>query len=310
MKIYRSISEFKKITNAVITTGTFDGLHLGHCEILNKLVEISKRTSFETVILTFSPHPRHVLFPTTELKLINTIDENIKLYENHNIDHLIFHPFSFEFSRTTSLEYIRDILVQKIGLKDLVIGHNHQFGRNREGEINSLEEYADLFDFNIHTVLPFKFKNIEVSSTKIRNAIIGGDIELANNYLGYNFHITGLVVRGNGLGHKIGFPTANIEISDSKKIIPQNGVYSVFINHNTNRFKGMLNIGYKPTVSNEIFTIEVNIFDFKQQIYNEPITVEFVKKIRDEIKFKNIQELQQQLEQDKISTINILSRYL
>ena len=306
MQIHSSVREFDKLSNAVVTTGTFDGLHLGHKEILNKLVEVGKKRSFPTVILTFSPHPRQVLFPSGELKLINTMEENIMLFKKYNVDHLIFQTFDFEFSRTTSLEYIRDILVQKIGLKELIIGHNHHFGRNREGAVDNLQEYADLFDFNVHPVLPFKLNNIEVSSTKIRTAILNGQIDASNSYLGYNFKLTGRVVRGNGLGRKIGYPTANIEINDQNKIIPQNGVYSVFVHYSNKKFQGMLNIGYKPTVSNSILSIEVNIFEFNQQIYNEHVVIEFVKKIRDERKFNNLQELKTQLSKDKITSLNIL----
>ncbi len=228
------------------------------------------------------------------------------LFKKYNVDHLIFQTFDFEFSRTTSLEYIRDILVQKIGLKELIIGHNHHFGRNREGAADNLQEYADLFNFNVHPVLPFKLNNIEVSSTKIRTAILNGQIDVSNSYLGYNFKLTGRVVRGNGLGRKIGFPTANIEINDQNKIIPQNGVYSVFIHYSNKKFQGMLNIGYKPTVPNSMLSIEVNIFEFNQQVYNEHVVIEFVKKIRDERKFKNLQELKTQLSKDKITSLNTL----
>jgi len=306
MQIYSCIGEFDQLPNAVVTTGTFDGLHLGHKEILNKLVEVGKKKSFPTVILTFSPHPRQVLFPSGELKLINTMEENIMLFEKYNIDHLIFQTFDFEFSRTTSLEYIRDILVKKIGLKELIIGHNHHFGRNREGAVDNLQEYADLFDFNIHPVSPFKLNDIEVSSTKIRTAILNGQIDLSNSYLGYNFKLKGRVVRGRGLGREIGFPTANIEINNQNKIIPQNGVYSVFVHYDNKKFQGMLNIGYKPTVSSSMLSIEVNIFEFNQQVYNEHILIEFVKKIRDERKFKNLEELKTQLSKDKITSLNIL----
>ena len=306
MQIHSSIREFNQLSNAVVTTGTFDGLHLGHKEILNKLIEVGRNKSFPTVILTFSPHPRQVLFPSGELKLINTMEENIMLFKKYNVDHLIFQTFDFEFSRTTSLEYIRDILVQKIGLKELIVGHNHHFGRNREGAADNLQEYADLFDFNVHPVLPFKLNNVEVSSTKIRTAILNGQIDVSNSYLGYNFKLTGRVVRGNGLGRQIGFPTANIEINDQNKIIPQNGVYSVFIHYSNKKFQGMLNIGYKPTVPNSLLSIEVNIFEFNQKIYNEHVVIEFVKKIRDERKFKNLQELKTQLSKDKITSLNTL----
>ena len=194
MKIHKRIDSFKKLSKAVVTTGTFDGVHLGHKKILDSLINIGQSTNSETVLVTFFPHPRIVLFPDYELKLINTIDENIKLFEKYNIDHLIFQKFDKAFSRTSSLEYIRDILFKKIGLKDLVIGYNHHFGRNREGSVENLQEYADLYNFNIHEVESCDLKDKSISSTKIRTAINNGDIQLANNYLGYNFQLSGSVV--------------------------------------------------------------------------------------------------------------------
>ncbi|MAQ70393.1 MAG: riboflavin biosynthesis protein RibF [Flavobacteriales bacterium] len=306
MKIHKDVESFKKIEKAVVTTGTFDGVHLGHGKILNTLIDVGERTNSETVIITFFPHPRLVLFPDHDLKLINTIDENIELFKTYGVDHLIFQKFDKDFSRITSLEYIRDILCKKIGLTDLVIGYNHHFGRNREGSINNLHEYTDLYGFDIHEVLPFKLNGHSVSSTKIRNAINDGELELANNYLGYSFKLSGEVIQGRGVGLSIGFPTANIKIENKNKIIPLKGVYAVNVYYNQNRFGGMLNIGTNPTFKGNKLSIEVHIFDFNQDIYNQTLQIEFCKRIRNEKKFNTVDELKQQLSMDKIAALNNL----
>ena len=307
MKIYQGIDEFKKIPKAVVTTGTFDGVHLGHQNILNLVNTIADSNKSETVLITFFPHPRTVLFPDHELKLINTVDENINLLQSHNIDHLIFQKFDIEFSRITALEYIRDILFQKIGLKDLVIGYNHHFGRNREGSIGNLKEYAELYDFKIHEVDAYILNDNSVSSTKIRNAINDGDFELANNYLGYTFHLSGRVIKGNGIGKNLGFPTANLKVNNRNKIIPKNGVYAVNVKYENNNYDGMLNIGKRPTFQKDLFSIEVHLFNFNKIIYDETITIEFVKRIRNEKKFESVEKLKHQLSLDKIASLNILS---
>lgn len=306
MKIHKDVESFKKLEKAVITTGTFDGVHLGHGKILNTLIQVGEATSAETVIVTFFPHPRLVLFPDHNLKLINTIDENIELFKTHGVDHLIFQKFDKDFSRITSLEYIRDILCKQIGLKDLVIGYNHHFGRNREGSINNLQEYTDLYGFNIHEVSPFDLNGHSVSSTKIRNAINDGEVGLANNYLGYNFTLYGEVVKGRGLGAGIGFPTANISLENKNKIIPLEGVYAVYVYCDKNKFGGMLNIGTNPTFNGQKLSIEVHIFDFNQDIYSKTLKIEFCKRIRNEKKFNTVDELKQQLSMDKIAALNNL----
>ena len=305
MKIYKGIDSFKKLSKAVVTTGTFDGVHLGHKKILDSLISIAKPINSETVLITFFPHPRTVLFPENELKLINTIEENINLYKGYNIDHLVFLEFDISFSRITSLEYIRDILFQKIGLTDLIIGFNHHFGRNREGSVSNLKEYADLYNFNIHEVEPYYLDQKSISSTKIRTAIKDGCIELANNYLGYNFKLTGEVIKGNGIGNTLGFPTANIKIENKHKITPKEGVYAVNVYHSKKKYGGMLNIGNKPTFNQKEQSIEVHIFNFNQTIYSELITIEFLKRIRSEKKFNSIDELKHQLSLDKIASLNI-----
>lgn len=306
MKIHNGFDSFKKLSKAVVTTGTFDGVHLGHRKILNSLINIGKSTNSETVLVTFFPHPRIVLFPDQELKLINTMNENIALFKSYDIDHVIFQPFDKDFSRITSLEYIRDILIHKIGLTELVVGFNHHFGRNREGSHRNLQEYADLYEFNIHEIDPYNLDSISISSTKIRNAIKSGDIGLANNYLGYGFHMSGLVIKGKGVGSDLGFPTANININDKNKILPKEGVYAVNVLHDECQYRGMLNIGKNPTFGDNKLSIELNIFEFNKNIYGELIKIKFISRIRNEKKFKSIDDLKYQLSIDKIASLNIL----
>jgi len=306
MKIHKGFDSFQKLSKAVVTTGTFDGVHLGHKKILDELVQIGSDKDTETVLVTFSPHPRIVLFPDHELKLINTIDENIDLLKNYGVDHLIIQKFDKQFSRITSLDYVRDILFKKIGLTHLVIGFNHHFGRNREGSLENLQEYAELYDFGIHQVVAYDLDEKSVSSTKIRHALNDGDIQLANNYLGYHFQFSGKVFKGKGVGKTIGFPTANIIIEDKNKTIPQKGVYAVNAYFNNNKFKGMLNIGTNPTFRGHELSIEVHIIDFNKEIYDSILTIEFIKRIRNEKKFQTVDELKNQLAIDKIASLNIL----
>ena len=307
MKIYKGLDSFKKLSKSVITTGTFDGVHLGHKKILDSLISIGDATNSETVLITFFPHPRIVLFPDNELKLINTIDENINLYKNYRIDHLVFLEFDIPFSRITSLSYIRDILLQKIGLTDLVIGYNHHFGRNREGSVLNLKEYADVYNFQIHQVDPYYLDQKSVSSTKVRTALSNGDIDLSNKYLGYSFQLSGCVVQGRGRGKTLGFPTANIRVENKNKIIPKEGVYAVQVYYKQIKYGGMLNIGTNPTFNQTKLSIEVHIFNFNHNLYNEMITIEFIQRIRNEKKFKSIDELKHQLSIDKIASLNIIA---
>ena len=306
MKIYKGVESFQRLSKAVVTTGTFDGVHLGHAKMLNKLVEIGQENQSESVLMTFFPHPRIVLFPDHDLKLINDIDENIELFKKYNIDHLIIQNFDKEFSRITSLDYIRDILIKKIGLKNLVIGFNHHFGRNREGSLENLSEYADIYDFDIHQVDSYSINKKSISSTKIRNAINLGDVQLANNYLGYSFTFSGIVSKGKGRGKAMGFPTANIILENKNKIIPKFGVYAVNILYNKIRYKGMLNIGMNPTFNNQEPSIEVHIFDFNKEIYGSKLSIELIDRIRNEKKFNNPDELKNQLAIDRIASLNIL----
>ena len=292
--------------NPVVTTGTFDGVHFGHQKIIDRLKSVATKIGGESVLLTFHPHPRMVLFPDDEdLKLLSTREEKIKRLESAGLDHLIIYPFSRKFSRRTATEYVRDLLVNKIGVKSLVIGYDHQFGRNREGDFEQLIELAGIYDFKLEEIPAQELDDVKVSSTKIRNALFQGDVKTASKYLGHDYKVSGIVVKGRQLGRELGFPTANISVLDRYKLIPGNGVYAVRVKVNKKNFKGMLNIGYRPTVGG-LFkaTMEVNIFEFNENIYGHFIGVEFVKRLRDEIKFDSVEELKIQLELDKIQALN------
>lgn len=309
MKIYQGIEQFEKLKNAAVTTGTFDGVHIGHRTILNRLNEVAKKMKGESVLLTFYPHPRMVLQEDAELRLLNTIDEKTELLKQAGIDHLIIHPFTKEFSRTTSLEFVRDILVNQIGTKKLVIGYDHHFGRNREGSFEHLKEYGPVYGFEVEEIPAQDIEDVNVSSTKIRKALVEGDVKTANAYLGHNFQLSGIVVHGNKVGRELGFPTANIDIKSKYKLIPAEGIYAVKVLFGDERYSGMLNIGRRPTINSGKGeqTIEVNIFDFKKEIYGEKIQLELIERIRDEKKFDNKEELIAEMQKDQVKCERILS---
>jgi riboflavin kinase/FMN adenylyltransferase len=309
VKIYQGIEQFEKLENGVVTTGTFDGVHIGHRTILSRLNEVAKKMKGESVLLTFYPHPRMVLQEDAELRLINTIDEKTKLLEQAGIDHLIIHPFTKAFSRTTSLEFVRDILVNQIGTKKLVIGYDHHFGRNREGSFEHLKEYGPVYGFEVEEISAQDIESVNVSSTKIRKALVAGDVKTANTYLGHHFQLNGVVVHGNKVGRELGYPTANIDIQNKYKLIPAEGVYAVKVNLGDGSYGGMLNIGRRPTINsgNGEQSIEVNIFEFKKEIYGEKIQLELIERIRDEKKFDNKEELIAEMQKDQVKCERILS---
>lgn len=306
MKVYNNIEDFKDVKNPVVTTGTFDGVHLGHQKIISRLKEAAQEQDGETVMLTFYPHPRMVLFAEdNELKLLNTQEEKLELLEKYGVDHLIVYPFTKEFSRLTSVEFVRNILVNKIKTKRLIIGYNHHFGRNREGSFEHLKEYGPLYGFEVEEIPAEDIETIEISSTKIRKALQTGDIKTATTFLGHLYTLKGTVVEGLKLGRTIGYPTANIVVEDKYKLIPADGIYAVKIKHNSKMYNGMLSIGDNPTVAGKGRSIEVNIFDFDKDIYGESVTIYFVERLRDEIKFKGLEELRVQLVKDKEDSLRI-----
>ena len=312
MKIYYSIRDFQNVSFPVLTTGTFDGVHLGHQTILDRLKIIADEINGETVLLTFSPHPRLVLFPEqNDLKLLTTREEKIELLERCGVDHLIIHPFTKEFSRLSSVEFIRDLLVSQIKIKRLVIGYNHQFGRNREGKLEHLLKCGPIYGFEVDEIPAADIDNVDVSSTKIRNAIRNGDVETARAFLGQPYMLSGEVVKGDGLGSKIGYPTANLYIENEMKLIPADGVYAVSVLLADKEYKAMMNIGLRPTVQATTAApkrkIEIHIFEFDQDIYGKQIRVNLIARIRDEVKFDSLESLAAQLEKDKESANKLLS---
>ncbi|PWK26590.1 riboflavin kinase/FMN adenylyltransferase [Arcicella aurantiaca] len=307
MNVYYGLEEFKKLENAVVTSGTFDGVHLGHRKILNRLIEVAQQTEGESVVLTFYPHPRTVISPDNKVvNLLSTLDEKIELLEKSGIQHLVIIPFTREFSELSSEEFIQKILIQTIGTKTLVIGFDHRFGKNREGSFEYLKVHKANYGFEIEEISRQDIENIGVSSSKIRKALQDGDIQLADHFLGRNYSLSGVIVKGKQLGRTIGFPTANIQVREIAKLIPTTGVYAVKVGYNGNELKGMLNIGNRPTVDGTFQTIEVNIFDFDREIYGENLTVEFIQKIRNEQKFNGLDELKAQIAKDKITCTEIL----
>lgn len=303
MKVYYSIEEFKRLDFGVVTTGTYDGVHLGHKQILSRLNKIARYNGGESVLLTFHPHPRQVLQPDVEIKLLNTQMEKIELLRQTGLQHLIIQPFTKEFSRTSSLDYVRNILVNQVGAKRLVIGYDHHFGRNREGSFEHLKEFGPVYGFEVEEIPAQELNEVTVSSTKVRNALSQGDVQSANNFLGYTYSVEGSVVRGQQLGAGIGFPTANIRVSDPSKLIPADGVYAVHVEWVSERgkfYKAMCNIGHRPTVGGAFKTMEVHIFDFEGDIYGELLKVHFVHRLRNEQKFDSLEKLKQQLILDKM----------
>lgn len=308
MKVYTNIQEFKSTKNVVVTIGTFDGVHLGHKVIINQLKKAAQELGGESVLLTFFPHPRMVVFPDdNELKLLNTIEERKELLEKAGIDHLIIHPFSKAFSRLTALEFVRDILVNRLNVKKVVIGYDHHFGRNREGSFEDLIEFGEVYGFSVEEIPAQDIQQINVSSTKIRTSLLAGEIHAATQFLGYPYFINGTVVKGDKIGREIGFPTANIKPDETYKLIPKKGVYAVKVIVNKKEYEGMLNIGIRPTLKGTNETIEVNIFDFDEEIYGQKIWVKFYERIRDEQPFEDLNELKNQLNIDKTKTIQIFS---
>jgi riboflavin kinase/FMN adenylyltransferase len=307
MIIHQDIHNLK-INNPVVTIGVFDGVHQGHLTILNKLVQVAKEKKGASVVITLWPHPRIVLNKDKHsLRLLNTIDEKKFLLAQTKIDHLIIVPFTKEFANLMACEFIEQYLVDKIGVKHLVVGYNHHFGKDRKVGYAFLKECAQKYGFEIEKLEAKLVDNDSISSTKIREFLTSGQLDYANKYLGYEYFITGDVVQGNQVGRKIGFPTANIKVPEPYKQIPRDGVYAVRIKLNGDSFQGMLNIGTRPTVSPTLRdkNIEVHIFDFNQKIYHQKITVFFVQRIRDEKKFNGLDELEAQLQKDKQEVLKI-----
>ena len=306
MKI-KTAADYKQIRSSVITIGTFDGVHVGHQQIIHRLVDTARKNDLQALVLTFFPHPRMVIQNDTNIKLINTIDEKAKQLEQLGVDHLVVKEFTKSFSRLTALEYVRDILVNKLKVKHIIVGYDHHFGRNRTANINELKEFGAFYDFEVTEIEPQEVDDVAVSSTKIRSAILEGNITTANKFLGYNFMLTGNVIKGKGLGKTLDFPTANIQIEAPYKLIPKHGVYVVKSQIKELEVFGMMNIGKNPTFSEGNQTkIEVHFFDFSANLYGAVLKIELLDHLRSEIKFPNIEALKLQLEKDKADATNSL----
>jgi riboflavin kinase/FMN adenylyltransferase len=309
LRVHTDIERLNSIERPILTIGTFDGVHHGHRIILERIKEIAKKEQGQSVLLTFHPHPRSVVNESNPLSLLNTLEEKLELLEEVGLDHVIVMPFTKAFSRISAIEYVRDLLVNTIKVHYLVVGYDHHFGRNREGDIKVLKEYAELFDFKLEEIPAQTIDEVKVSSTKIRTALKEGDVERAREYLGYSYYFSGTVVRGNALGRTLGFPTANILPDDQEKLVPGQSVYAVKVEGPDWKSLGMANIGVKPTVNGllEHPVIEVNLFDRSENLYGKVLKVHFEHKLREEVKFLSTEELRIQLEKDRDQAKDLLS---
>jgi riboflavin kinase/FMN adenylyltransferase len=307
LKLFKNISDFKTDKKTIVTIGTFDGVHVGHEKILEKISQNALSENCESIVLTFFPHPRTVLQAGTEMKQLNTIGEKTTLIKNASIDNLVIHPFDKAFSQLTAEDFVKQVLVDKFNIHKIIIGHDHRFGKNRTANIDDLISFGEKYGFEVEQISAEEIQEVAISSTKIRNALLEGNIKLANQYLGYTYTISGIVIKGNQLGRTIGFPTANIEIKEEYKLIPSNGVYIVKTLVEKQIVFGMMNIGTKPTVGGTSQSIEVYLFDFNDDIYSKIIEVSFLEKIRDEQKFESIELLKKQLSEDKLKSLKFIS---
>jgi len=302
VRVHQAIENYDhKEQSSVLTIGTFDGVHIGHQKIIQRLNEIKNKSVERSMILTFYPHPRRVLDQSKDIKMLTTMEEKTHLLEKFGLDDLIIEPFTKEFSRLSALDFVRNILVNQLNIKKLVIGYDHHFGKNREGNFEQLIEFGDLYDFSVEKISAQEIESVSVSSTKIRKAIENGDITTANKYLGYNYLLTGEIIKGKGIGRQINFPTVNLKIAEDFKLIPKKGVYVVRAHFNKNTVFGIMNIGFRPTVGGKGQTIEIHLLDFQGDLYGDKLQVEVLTRLRDEKKFESIDDLASQISKDEKS---------
>ena len=304
LKTYQSLNEFNPSKKTIVTLGTFDGVHLGHNVILDKICNIAKQENLESVLLTFFPHPRLIVSNDSEIKMLNTMAEKAMLLEQKGIQNFIIHPFDKLFSELSPREFVEKVLVNQLNIQKIIIGYDHKFGKNRAADFNDLIAFGKEFGFEVEEISAKQINEVSISSTKIRNSLLEGNISLANSYLGYSYMLSGIVAKGNQLGRTIGFPTANIKISENYKLIPKNGVYIVTTIVNNQTVFGMMNIGIKPTLGDNVPTIEVHLLEFSEDIYGQEIQVNVVDRLRDEQKFETFEALKSQLEIDKTNTLD------
>ena len=309
LKIFHSINDFRSTKKTILTLGTFDGVHIGHKKILKKVIQGTANEKYESLVLTFFPHPRMVLQEDSGLQLLNTIDEKIDLLAEIGLENLVIHPFDETFSRLTAEDFVKTILVDRFLIQKIIIGYDHRFGRNRTADIDDLIAFGKKYNFEVEQISVQEINEISVSSTKIRNALLEGNMTLANDYLGYAYFLTGTVVKGKQLGRTINFPTANLNIKENYKLIPQNGVYIVESTINQKTVFGMMNIGFNPTVKGQNQSIEIHYFDFDADLYEQKIRVSILQRIRSEQKFESVDLLKAQLEKDKKSAHHYLNKF-
>lgn len=302
-----SISEYTAQEPVAITIGTFDGVHIGHRKILEKVINHAKNANLKSAVLTFFPHPRMVLQKDADIKLLNTIAEKKAILKKMGLDVLVIHPFTKEFSRLSATEFVRDLLVNDLKSKKIIIGYDHRFGRNRTANITDLIAFGNTLDFDVEEIPAQEIEEVSVSSTKIRKALEDGDIETANTYLGYDYMLTGTVTKGKGLGRQLNFPTANITVTETYKLIPKTGAYTVKSSIEGQVVYGMMNIGYNPTVNGVFKTIEIHFFDFKGDLYDRTIQIDMLHRLRDEKKFGSVDELKKQLAKDKETSLRLIT---
>ena len=308
MKIYRSINEYNEDKRSVVTIGTFDGLHHGHQKIFKRVINSSKNKNLSSVVLTFFPHPRIILNKYNDIKMIDTLDEKILHINKIGIDSLIIHPFDKNFSLLSANQFIKDYLVEKLKMKHIIIGYDHRFGKGREASVTDLKNYASDYDFTVEEIQAQEIEKIAISSTKVRNSINNGDLKTTEKYLGRYFNLTGKVIKGDGLGKKIMYPTANIFIEEKYKIIPKDGVYLIKTFIKNKLYNGMMNIGHRPTIGANEKSLEVHLFNFNKDIYGEQISVDIISKIRDEKKFSSIEALKDQLVKDENHCLKLINK--
>jgi riboflavin kinase/FMN adenylyltransferase len=297
-----------KATSAKVTTiGTFDGIHIGHQKILKRVVALAQQQGYIPIVLTLFPHPRMVLQKDDSIKLLNTIDERVTLLKSHGIEEVVVKTFTKEFANLSAKSYVEDILVNELNTKQIVIGYDHHFGKNRSANINDLKTFAKVYDFNVEEISAQDIQDVTVSSTKIRTALNNGEVDLANSFLGYNYFITATVIKGKGLGRTINFPTANMHIEEAYKLIPKDGVYVVKSIIEGRPIFGMMNIGTNPTVGGKKRSIEVHFFDYEKDIYGTQLKIEFLKRLRSEQKFTSLEALKKQLTIDKIAALDFIT---
>jgi riboflavin kinase/FMN adenylyltransferase len=306
LKIFNSINDFSCSKKTILTLGTFDGVHIGHRKILQKVTQNTENNTTESLVLTFFPHPRMVLQGQSDVKLLNTIDEKIDLLDKIGVQNLVIHPFDETFSRLTAEEFVKTVLVDQFHVQKIIIGHDHRFGRNRTANIDDLISFGKLYDFEVEQISVQEIRDVSISSTKIRTALMEGNMALANDYLGYEYFLTGIVSQGKQLGRTIGFPTANLQIEGNEKLIPRQGVYVVksIINHNT--VFGMMNIGFNPTVAGDHLAVEVHYFNFEADLYDQEIEVSILKYLRPERKFDSVDLLKEQLKNDEDAALTYI----